>query len=116
MKYVTELIPVSTAYVSVGLIYPNRQVSKLLFHLGESYSQNYVSIKYRVKLVNQFLTDALILFLMKSDLPFSQNDTQYAAGFIRDYGDWWAARAGMRLFSRDIRDYSRVVVRREMMN
>lgn len=62
------------------------------------------------------MADALILFLMKSDLPFSQNDTQYTAGFIRDYGDWWAARDSMRLFSRDIWDDSRVARKREVIN
>ena len=96
---VTKLTTVSTAYVSVVLINPNRQLNMFLFHLGESYSQNDVSIKYRLILVNQFLADALILFLMKSDLMFSQNDTQYPAGFTRNYGDWWAARAGMRLLA-----------------
>lgn len=66
-------------------------------------------------LVNQVLADALILFLMETDLLSSQNDTQCAAGFVRDYGDWWAAGAGMR-FSRDTWDDFRVVARKELMN
>ena len=102
MKYVSELTPVSTACVLAGCIYPNKKGRKILFNLGESYSQNYLSIKYGVILIHQFLVDTLIILLMKSDLPSSQNGTQYTAGFIRGSGEWWAARAGVRLFSRDI--------------